>query len=117
MTAAAKSLYVFAIYLFILGVLLIITPNTLLSMFQIAETTEVWIRIAGVLTFSIGIYYFYMAPQNNTVFMVLTAYVRASIIIWFTLFVLMDWVSARIILFGVIDLLGALWTFMALRKS
>lgn len=117
MTAAAKSLYVFAIYLLILGVLLIITPNTLLSMFQIAETTEVWIRIAGVLTFSVGIYYFYMAPQNNTVFMALTAYVRASIIIWFTLFVLMDWVSPQLILFGIVDLLGALWTFMALRKA
>lgn len=117
MIAAAKSLYVFAIYLLILGVLLIITPNTLLSMFQIAETTEVWIRIAGVLTFSVGIYYFYMAPQNNTVFMALTAYVRASIIIWFTLFVLMDWVSPQLILFGIVDLLGALWTFMALRKA
>lgn len=117
MTSAAKSLYVFAIYLLVLGVLLIVMPNTLLSMFQIPETHEVWIRIAGVLTFSIGIYYFYMAPQNNTVFMALTAYVRASIIIWFTVFVLMDWVSPQLILFGVIDLLGALWTFMALRKS
>ena len=117
MTAASKSLYVFALYLLVLGVLLIVMPNTLLAMFQIPETNEVWIRIAGMLTFSIGIYYFYMAPQNNTVFMALTAYVRASIIIWLTVFVLMDWVSARIILFGVVDLLGALWTFMALRKS
>jgi len=117
MTSASKSLYVFAIYLLVLGVLLIVIPNSLLSMFQIPETNEVWIRIAGVLTFSIGIYYFYMAPQNNAVFMALTAYVRASIIIWFTVFMLMEWVAPQLILFGVIDLLGALWTFIALRKS
>jgi hypothetical protein len=65
MTSASKSLYVFAIYLLVLGVLLIVIPNSLLSMFQIPETNEVWIRIAGVLTFSIGIYYFYMAPPKQ----------------------------------------------------
>ena len=117
MTPATKSMYYFAIYLLVLGVTLIVSPNALLSMVQLPETNEVWIRVVGVLAFNIGIYYFYMAPVNNTVFLALTAYVRASIIVWFTLFVLLGWVSPMLILFGVVDLLGAIWTFTALRKS
>jgi hypothetical protein len=58
-----------------------------------------------------------MAPVNNTVFFALTAYLRASIIVWFTLFVLLDWVPPMLIFFGAVDLLGAIWTFTALRKS
>jgi hypothetical protein len=71
----------------------------------------------GVLVFNIGVLYFYMAPVNNAVFFALTAYLRASIIIWFTLFVLLDWAPPMLVFFGAVDLLGAIWTFTALRKS
>jgi len=117
MTAAAKSVYYFGIYLVVLSLTLVAMPNMLLSMFQLPETNEVWIRIVGVLVFNIGVLYLYMAPTDNTVFFALSAYLRASIIVWFTLFVLLGFVSPMLILFGAVDLLGAVWTFTALRKS
>jgi len=117
MTPASKSVYFFGIYLIVLGIVLITIPNTLLLTLQLPETNEVWIRVVGVLVFSIGMYYVYLAPQNNNTFLALTAYVRASIMVWFILFVMLDWVPPQLILFGVIDLIGAIWTFMALRRS
>jgi hypothetical protein len=117
MTPAAKSLYFFSIYLLLLSVLLIAIPNTVLTLTSMPETNEVWIRIVGVLVFSLGIYYYFMAPTNHVLFMTLTAYLRALIIVWFALFVFLGWVSPMLMLFGVIDLIGAVWTFMALRKG
>lgn len=116
MTAASRSLYIFAIYLLVLGIVLIVMPNALLATFQLPETSEVWIRVVGMLVFNLGLYYYFMAPANNVLFLTLTVYVRALVIVWFTVFVLMDWVSPRLLLFGVVDLLAAAWTFFALRK-
>lgn len=116
MTAAAKSVYYFGIYLFVVGISLVVMPNTLLSLLMLPETQEVWIRIVGVLVFNIGVLYFYMAPTNNTVFFGLSAYLRVSIMVWFTLFVLVGWASPMLLLFGAVDLLGAIWTFYALKN-
>ncbi len=116
MTPASKSLYYFGLYLLILGISLTVFPNVLLSVFQIAETTEVWIRVLGAVTFSIGLYYVFMAPSNNILFLTLSVYVRASILLWFIVFVLIGWGPTQLILFGLVDMTGAIWTYTALRK-
>lgn len=117
MTPAAKSLYYFSFYLLLLSVALLVVPNTLLALFQLPETSEVWIRIVGMLVFYLGIYYNYMAPTNHVLFITLTVYLRALVIVWFALFVLLGWVSPMLIIFGAIDLLSAIWTYTALRKG
>lgn len=117
MTAAAKSVYYFGIYLIVMGITLIVAPNVLLATLRLPETTEVWVHLVGVLVFNIGVLYFYMASVNNATFFALSAYLRASIIIWFTVFVLIGWGPPMLILFGVVDLLGAIWTYTALKKA
>ncbi len=116
MTSAAKSLYYFGFYLLILGITLTVFPNILLSLFQIAETSEVWIRVLGCVVFGIGLYYVFMAPSNNTLFLTLSVYVRFSILLWFIVFVLMGWAPAQLILFGLADAAGAAWTYLSMKK-
>ncbi|MEK6782168.1 MAG: hypothetical protein AABY93_10700 [Bacteroidota bacterium] len=116
MTSAAKSVYYFGFYLLLTGITLTAFPNMLLALFQIAETTEVWIHVLGAIVFAIGLYYVFMAPSNNILFFTLTAYIRASIFLWFIVFVLIDWAPPQLILFGLVDMAGAAWTYMALRK-
>jgi len=41
MSKSAASVFVFAIYLFVLGTVLLVLPNLLLSLFGIPETGEV----------------------------------------------------------------------------
>jgi hypothetical protein len=101
----------------ILGITLTGFPNTLLSTFQLPETSEVWIRVVGVLVFNIGLYYVFMAPTNNALFYTLTIYTRASILVWFIVFVLIGWAPATLIPFGLADMAGAAWTFMAMRSK
>jgi len=116
MTAAAKSVYYFGIYLLLIGITLTVFPNGLLSLFQIAETTEVWIRVLGAVVFGIGLYYVLMAPANNGQFFKLTIYVRTSILLWFLVFVFLGWAPPQLILFGLTDFAGATWTYLAMRK-
>jgi len=116
MTPASKSLYYFGFYLLLTGVTLVAFPNMLLSMVGIPETNEVWIHVLGVVVFGIGLYYVFMAPTNHTLFMTLSIYVRLSVFFWFVVFVLIDWAPVQLLPFGVVDLSGAAWTYMALRK-
>ena len=47
MTPAAKSVYYFGFYLYLVGATLIFIPNFLLKTMGIPETNEVWIRVVG----------------------------------------------------------------------
>jgi len=48
MSPAAKSLVVFAVYLFVLGLALIIVPSPILVLFAFPPTSVVAVRIIGV---------------------------------------------------------------------
>jgi len=113
----AVTMYVFAAYLAGLGAVLLIVPNVLLSIFGIPETTEVWIRVVGMLVLILALYYFQMARDNNRVFFQTSVYGRASVIVFFTVFVALGYAKPALILFGGIDLLGAIWTWFTLRST
>jgi hypothetical protein len=45
-----------------------------------------------------------------------TVYLRSTVIIFFAVFVLLGIASPPLIMFGVVDLLGAIWTGLAFKK-
>ena len=116
MTAAARSVCYFGFYLYIVGLTLIAVPNMFLQTLQLPETNEVWIRIVGVLAFTLGFYYHRTGVQNNISFFKLTVPTRIFVFIAFTAFVLLKFVLPILIGIGVVDLLGAAWTYYALKK-
>ena len=83
MTQAARSSFVFGIYLVALGLAIMVVPDLVLAPFGFPPTSEVWLPF---------------------LFLSLVA------------FVLFGLAPPQLILFGVLDLLGALWTFLALRS-
>ena len=116
MTASSRSIYYFGFYLLILGITLTVVPNILLATFQLMETSEIWIRVLGVVVFNIGIYYVFMAPADHTLFLTLSVYTRFLILFWFVVFVILGWAPPQLILFGLVDGAGATWTYLTLRK-
>ena len=119
MSKAALSMFVFGIYVTVLGVILMVIPNVLLATFGIAATTEVWIRVVGMLVFLIG-YYYIRASRNEKEmisFYRWTVHARSSVIIFFIIFVLFGLVKPILILFGVIDLAAAIWTWKTLPNQ
>ena len=117
MSKSARSVFIFGLYLGVLGIVLLVTPNFLLGIFQLPNTNEVWIRVVGMLLLFMGFYYTQAARKEMTDFFNWTVYARPTVILFFTAFVLLDFASPLLILFGVVDLLGAIWTGMALRST
>ena len=117
MSTAAKSVFLFAIYLFVLGVVLLLAPNFLLSAFNIPETGEVWIRVVGMLAILIGYYYQHAARNELTSFFRATSYARCSVPIFFLAFIAFGLAPPILLLFGGIDAAGGVWTALCLRTK
>lgn len=115
MTPAARSVNVFGIYLLVLAVFLLVTPDTLLKLFGLPPTTEVWIRVVGMACAYGGIYYRTAAAAELLPFFVTTVMTRLTIPLFYLGFVLADWVRWPILLFSLVDVAGAAWTWRALR--
>jgi hypothetical protein len=117
MSNSAKSVLVFGVYLVCLALILLISPNTLLNLFGIPSTTEVWARVVGMLAFWLGYYYIQSARKGLTDMFRWSVQTRSTVIIFFTAFVALGFVPATLILFGVVDLLAAIWTAVCLRAE
>ncbi|MEP7321322.1 MAG: hypothetical protein ABI761_05360, partial [Saprospiraceae bacterium] len=88
-----------------------------LSTLGIPETNEVWIRVVGVLALVIGFYYHRSALLNSTEFFKLTVLARTFVFVSFILFAVFKMASSMLIGVGLIDFIGAMWTWMALKKT
>lgn len=117
MSKSAKSLFVFSIYSMMLGTSLMVKPNLIFGWVGLPATHEVWVRVAGMLLFALGIYYCLAARRGLTEFIGWTVYTRSSVVLFFIVFVLLGFVKPVLILLGVIDLLFAIWTALALRSE
>ena len=117
MSRAAKSLFVFGIYLCGLGLILLFVPNLILQVFGVPPTSEVWIRIIGMFLLFLSFYYVRAARNELTIFIRWTVWTRIAVIFYFAAFVLLVSAPKALLLFGVIDLLSAIWTWLALKKD
>jgi hypothetical protein len=117
MSKSSFSAKVFAIYLFIVGAVLVVAPNVLLSIFRIPHTSEVWIHVVGVIAFMIGVYAWVAAKHEDKHFLEASVYTRFVVFVAFTTFAAIGLASPMIIFFGVADLLGGIWTHFALKAD
>jgi|SRR5215213_2012710 len=117
MSRAAKSLFVFGIYLCGLGLILLLAPNLLLQLFGVAPTNEVWIRVNGMFVLCLSFYYIRSARAELTDFIRWSVWTRVAVIFYFAAFVLLVSAPKALLLFGLIDLLSAIWTWLALKKD
>jgi len=117
MSNPAKSLFAFGVYLLGLGGALILAPNMLLVIFGISPTTEVWIRVAGMLVLFLGIYDISAAKGSWSGFIALSVPLRMSVIFFFAGFILLLGAPKMLLLFGAIDFAFALWTWSVLLQE
>ena len=116
MSKSALSMFVFGLYVAVIGIIMMVVPNFLLNAVSRTSTTEVWIRVVGLLLLYLGFYYTQAARKEMTDFFRWTVYTRSTVIVFFAVFVLLGFAGPPLIMFGVIDLLGAIWTGLALRS-
>jgi hypothetical protein len=116
MNRASRSILVFGIYLVATALLLVSTPNTLLGVLRVAPTTEPWIRILGIVVGVLGGYYIAAARAELTPFFRATVWGRSVVLAALCFLAVLKLAPPILIGFGIIDALGALWTWSALRS-
>jgi hypothetical protein len=117
MSRAAVSIFVFGVYLLVVGTTLVVAPAVLTELFGLDAPQDVWIRVTGTVVAILGFYYLFTARREAKDFFWATVWGRPPVVVFFTTFVLLGLAKPVLILFGVVDLLGAAWTFAALRAE
>lgn len=116
MNSTAKSIFYYSFYMMGMGLALFFIPNLILSLFGF-ETTEVWVRILGLLAFCAGILYFYCARTNQTAFFRVTVPERVIFFLGVVALVVFFELTPMLAAIGSVDLLGAIWTALSLRRE
>lgn len=117
MNQTSLSIRIYSFYLFLMGTILVLTPNLLLTLFGFAETSEIWIRMLGLFTFTTGIYYFYSSLHNQTAFYKATIVGRLFFFIITVVFVYFLEQSPMLAIIGSVDLIGGLWTYFTINNK
>ncbi|HMJ04628.1 MAG TPA: hypothetical protein VK474_00095 [Chthoniobacterales bacterium] len=116
MSAAAKTIVLFGIYMAVTGLTLVVAPNTLLGILQLPLTQEPWIRLLGMFMIIVAFYYYRTAQSEAAAFFRATVYGRTVMgffMVWLGLTTI-GWVLA---VFAVGEWIGAGATWLALRSS
>lgn len=117
MSSSARSIQVFGVYIVALGFVLLLVPNLLLLLSGFPLTQEPWIRVLGVVVVALGYYYLVAASSKATAFFAATVRGRIWIFLAFIALVVLGFARPMLIMFGLVDFAGAIWTWMALRSE
>lgn len=117
MTHAAKSVLVFGVYLTLVGATLLFIPNVFLSVIGVENTSEVWIRLSGILLVALSVYYIVAAKHKLSIIFKVTACIRCTIILFFSAFVYLQMMEPIMLLFASLDFVGGAWTYLAMKKE
>lgn len=116
MNDAILSLRLWSYYVVGIGVGLLLIPNLIFDVFGIAETSEVWIRVAGLVAIALGVVYFDGAIRRDIGVARASVPARAVAVVAFVAL----WATGgpwQLLLFGAFDLAGLAWTWNALRAT
>lgn len=118
MNFAAKSVFIFGLYLVVVGLGLLVAPNPFLAPLGFPPAADVsWLRVLGVLVLCLATYYLVAARANLTPLIRATVFVRAGVFVVFGTLVLLNLGPKPLALLGTVDLIASLWTWSALRRG
>ncbi|MDX6611371.1 MAG: hypothetical protein QOD75_557 [Blastocatellia bacterium] len=117
MSAAAKTIIGWGVYLVIVGAAELIIPDLLLRWFDLPETGTAYLRIAGILFLVLSYYMFRAARAELEPFFRWTVHARAPIVFVIIVLAFLKLVPNVIVLFGLFDFIGAIATALGLRHD
>lgn len=115
MSPAAKSIFVWGVYMIVLGLTFMAIPNTILPLLSYPETHQPWVRVAATVVTILGYYYIVAARHELVPFFRATIVGRFLVLVFYAIFVFLGHFPWELILLPIPDQFGALWTYAALR--
>jgi hypothetical protein len=117
MHPATPSIKYFGLYVALTGLGLMVAPGLVLAPIGVAAPSEVWIRVVGAISIVLGYYYWASGTAGAVGFFRATVRGRILFAALTLLLVVLFAAPGQLLLFGVIDLVGAAWTAQGLRKA
>lgn len=115
--SALGTIRIFCGYLLLLGAGGMLVPNVLLRALGFPPTTEVWVRVAAMLVFNYGLLYIWIIRARAIAIIRYTIVARILVFFYLGAFALAGLAPARIMIFGVLDAAGGVWTWWALNRD
>ena len=117
MSKSAFTLKAFSLYVLAAGAAFALVPATILELAGLAPTADVWPRIVGLMALVIGVYYQVAAHTGARAVIGASILTRGAFSLAIGALVGLRLAPLPMLLFGVIDLAGALWTYVALQSE
>lgn len=117
MSKAGLSVFVWGLYLLVVGLSFLLIPNLLLPMIGLATTIEVWVRVIGVLIITLGAYDLLIARNNFTPMILATVPGRIFFGASLIMFYVIGYAGAGLVLFGGLEILGATLTWLGMQAD
>ena len=114
---AALSTLCWGFYMVLNGLSMIIHPNATLAAMGFELTTEIWIRMVGLLSLVLGFYYIQMGRYYFAPFYTWKIIGHISGILIMTFFYLQDLVPATVFMICFSDALAAAWTAWGISQD
>ncbi len=116
MNEPITTLRVWSYYVLGIGAGMLLIPNVIFSVFGIAETSEVWIRVVGLVAIALGIVYLDGARRDDVGVARASIPARSIAVVAFIAL----WATGgpwQLLIFGAVDLAGLSWTWYAIRLA
>ncbi len=115
MSRAARSVFIFGLYLIVFGGTVLVAPNAVLGVMGLQPTAEPWLRVAGMFMVFFGYYYCRAARAEMRAFLRWTVEVRLAVPFVFAALVATHVAPWLLLPFGFVDAAAALWTAWCLQ--
>ena len=117
MLTPASTIKAFGAYAMGTGIALMLAPHLLLGLFGLAPPQEIWIRVLGALALVLGVYYWAMGVAGAQAFFRASIWGRLLFCALCAALVVGAQAPWILLLFGAVDVAGAVWTAWALRAD
>jgi uncharacterized protein YjeT (DUF2065 family) len=117
MTPAARSVFVFGVYVVTVGILVTFAPAAIPRVLQFPPATDEWIRMVGILSLVIGGYDIVSGRSNAEANVRASVPIRVGFAVCCCALVALRLMPPQLLPLAAIDVAGAVWTALALRGS
>ena len=114
MSPVGLSVFVWGVYIAAIGVTFLFIPNVFLKVFRFEPTQEPWIRVLGVILIDLAVLYIVCGLNNVELFAWLSVFVRYWVLVGLTGLAVARQAKPQLVLFGIVDALGATWTLLVM---
>ena len=106
----------FGVYAITAGIALLVLPGFVLAALGFPPAQDGWVRVVGALAIFVGAYHVVGARNDIVPYIRATVWGRIGFAILLAGLVLVGLMPVPLLIFAVVDLAGAVWTAIALRR-